>query len=186
MPSNEVTVLNADSWLAQPQQLAQILAHALAWQTRRHKRCRLRAPSQPRLQPLVLAQIVQFRGPDRGTSNEHGARVASTRGPDDHQLLRKRDAPMPRVMDATNAAPASVRAAAGLAFARWSAKAAPAATSTATMTMIASHTGRLEGTCWRPGETVGGQAASTNLEARRQRRSAHLRCSSRLHRYAHA
>ena len=32
MPSNEVTVLNADSWLAQPQQLAQILAHASAGQ----------------------------------------------------------------------------------------------------------------------------------------------------------
>jgi hypothetical protein len=30
VPSNEVTVLNADSWLAQPQQLAQILAHASA------------------------------------------------------------------------------------------------------------------------------------------------------------
>ena len=32
MPSNEVTVLNADSWLAQRQQLAQILAHASAGQ----------------------------------------------------------------------------------------------------------------------------------------------------------
>jgi hypothetical protein len=32
VPSNEVTVLNADSWLAQPQQLAQILAHASAGQ----------------------------------------------------------------------------------------------------------------------------------------------------------
>jgi hypothetical protein len=32
VPSNEVTVLNADSWLAQPQQLAQIPAHAGAGQ----------------------------------------------------------------------------------------------------------------------------------------------------------
>ena len=32
VPSNEVTVLNADSWLAQPQQLAQIPAHASAGQ----------------------------------------------------------------------------------------------------------------------------------------------------------
>lgn len=32
VPSNEVTVLNADSWLAQPQQLAQILAHTSAGQ----------------------------------------------------------------------------------------------------------------------------------------------------------
>lgn len=28
VPSNEVTVLNADPWLTQPRQLAQILAHA--------------------------------------------------------------------------------------------------------------------------------------------------------------
>ena len=32
VPSNEVTVLNADSWLARPQELAQILAHAWAGQ----------------------------------------------------------------------------------------------------------------------------------------------------------
>jgi hypothetical protein len=32
VPSNEVTVLNADPWLTQPQQLAQILAHAWARQ----------------------------------------------------------------------------------------------------------------------------------------------------------
>jgi hypothetical protein len=32
VPSNEVTVLNADSRLAQPQQLAQILTHTSAWQ----------------------------------------------------------------------------------------------------------------------------------------------------------
>ena len=32
VPSNEVTVLNADSWLTPPQQLAQILTHASAGQ----------------------------------------------------------------------------------------------------------------------------------------------------------
>lgn len=57
---------------------------------------------------------------------------------------------MPMVMAAANAAPEPASAAAGSAWARWSANPDAAATITAARTMIASQTGRFEG-IWFPG-----------------------------------
>ncbi len=93
-----------------------------------------------------FSTLLRCHCPGRPLARAAGARHT---GPEGRQLPRKRDAPMPRVMAAANAAPAPVRVAAGLALARWSANAAPAATSTAMMTMIASHTGRFVDACSR-------------------------------------